>query len=177
MEQILINNQVVHRHPLWTVLCGSFQELVRADSNNIHCFDSLPNIDCLALDKYNSTFNISNGGKTGDSALGISCRGKQGGLVSDEILFVELRLRYNNGRNISFTELKGKVDNSISILGRTIPIHPMCYFVFKDNVAPVAKSYLQRKIGASKNRASAKAFQIVGNSEFRNNISIICPNK
>lgn len=81
---------------------------------------------------------------------------------ASKMLLVECRLNYTNANNLTLTELNGKIEGSIAILGHTPPIHNSVYFIFTEKV----KSLAVRKLREFKsNRKELLAITV---TDFKN---------
>lgn len=164
---LLINNDFVRRHPLWSQCSSSLQDISERDYPGKGYFRGMKTIDALDLDAYEQSFHKASTECTGDATIGIatdkvSCR-----LTHPSLMLVELRMGYDNGRNVSLGEITRKVEHSKELLNASgaCRIHPDYYFVFTDAEAPHANYKIDREaneIGRMRN------YVVVSVSEFQN---------
>lgn len=167
MEPMWIDNEIVHQHNLWPICGDTMQNVVEEDCPRKGYLTGLRSIDCLAMDKFAPRRHLAQGQKTGDVVIGIAERRQDGNIKSSRLQMVEVRLNYKNGRNVSYTELKNKINGTLSFLGRDIPISQNYYFLFPDKVASVAEWALNRSIYATKDTKQKKFYIIVSLSDFK----------
>ncbi len=167
MEPMWIDNEIVHQHTLWPICGDTMQNVVEEDSPRKGYMKGLSSIDCLAMDKYAPRRHLAQGQKTGDVVIGIAERRQNGQFRCSRLQIVEVRLNYKNGRNVSYTELKNKINGTLTFLGRDIPISQNYYFLFPDKVASVAEWAFNRSIHATKDTKQKMYYIIVGLSDFK----------
>ena len=71
------------------------------------------------------------------------CFGVSQNLKNRQIVLTELRLRVNNPKTIKKSDLVDKVNGSINLLSREIPIYKEFYFIFKNDQKEVARSHFR----------------------------------
>lgn len=71
------------------------------------------------------------------------CFGISQNLKNKQIILTELRFRVNNPKTIKKTDIIGKIDGSIELLSRDIPIYNRYFFIFNDNQKEVARSHFR----------------------------------
>lgn len=163
---LLINNEFVQRHPLWSSCPSTLQEISERDYPGKGYFRTMKTVDALDLDSYEHSLGKAFSECTGDATIGIALEKVDERLVSPSLMLVELRMGYDNGLNVSLEDIKRKIEHSKEILNAsgTCRIHPDYYFVFTDAEAPRA-SY---KIGREANAAGRmRNYIAVSVSEFQ----------
>ena len=147
MEELIINNTYIHEHPLWTCCNSTLQNIAKRDYPNKNYFSNISTIDTLDLDSYEKSLHSTNMQCTGDAAIGIAKRKNANSLLDPAYMIVELRMGYDNGKNISLTEICKKVEHSKELLNKSYSshIHNKYYFIFKESTAPQAKHILSRE--------------------------------
>ena len=71
------------------------------------------------------------------------CFGISNNLKNRHIDLTELKLRVNNPKTIKKSDLVDKVNGSINLLSREIPIYKGYYFIFKNDQKEVARSHFR----------------------------------
>ena len=163
MEPIVYNNDFLKRHSLYRHCASILNAISERDYPKKNYFDT--RIECLDMDTYEKKCG-GNADCTVDAVIGVSnCVNKV--TSSHRLLLVELRMLYVNANNLSKTELEQKVIHTKDLLGSELSIDKNNIFVFTDNVAPQARSFITRLMQGSK-------YLIVWSvSDFRNNIKSI----
>lgn len=167
MESLLINNDFVHRHPLWDRCSATLQDISERDYPGDAYFHEIKTVDALDLDSYEHSLHRSTTECTGDATVGIALSKEGEDLKHPSLMLVELRMGYKNGDNLEIQTIKKKIEHSTGLLNESgaCRIHPNYYFVFTDTEAPRAKNKLSRdanEIGRMKN------YIVVSVSEFQN---------
>lgn len=173
MEPMWIDNKIVHQHALWPICGDTMQNVVEEDSPRKGYLTELRSIDCLAMDKFAPRSHLAQGQKTGDVVIGLAERRPNGQFRSSQLQIVEVRLNYKNGRNVSYTELRHKINGTLTSIGRDIPVAQNYYFLFADKVAPVAEWALNRSIHATKDTKQKKYYIIVGLTNFKKALNFV----
>lgn len=167
MEPIVYNNDFLKRHSLYRHCASTLNAVSERDYPNKNYFDA--HIECLDMDTYEKKCCSGNAECTVDAVIGISkCDNKV--TSSHRLMLVELRMLYINAANLSKSELEQKVNHTKDLLGSELPIYKNNVFVFTDNVAPQARSFMNRLMQGSKH---LKTFLVWSVSDFRNNIKSI----
>lgn len=163
MEPIVYNNDFLKRHSLYRHCASTLNAVSERDYPKKNYFDT--RIECLDMDTYEKKCG-GNADCTVDAVIGISkCVNKV--TSSHRLLLVELRMLYVNANNLSKTELEQKIKHTKDLLGSELSIDKNNIFVFTDNVAPQARSFINRLMQGS------KYFIVWSVSDFRNNIKSI----
>ena len=118
MEELIINNTYIHEHPLWACCDSTLQNIAKRDYPNKNYFSNISTIDALDLDSYEKSLHSTNMQCTGDAAIGIAKRKNANSLLDPAYMIVELRMGYDNGKNISLTEICKKVEHSKELLNK-----------------------------------------------------------
>ncbi|GIM61472.1 hypothetical protein CAPN008_15220 [Capnocytophaga canis] len=63
-----------------------------------------------------------------------------------EMILVDFKLNVKNPNNLTTEELVGKVDDSIELLGSSVPIHSQYIFIFQPNKKQQAENKLYRRM-------------------------------
>lgn len=63
-----------------------------------------------------------------------------------EMVLVDFKLNVTNPNNLTTEELVGKVDDSIELLGSSVPIHSQYIFIFQPNKKQQAENKLYRRM-------------------------------
>lgn len=166
MEPIVYNNVFLKRHSLYRHCASTLNAVSERDYPKKNYFDT--RIECLDMDTYEKKCG-GNADCTVDAVIGVSnCVNKV--TSSHRLLLVELRMLYVNANNLSKTELEQKVIHTKDLLGSELSIDKNNIFVFTDNVAPQARSFITRLMQGSK---YLNTFIVWSVSDFRNNIKSI----
>lgn len=166
MEQWVINNDVVTKHPLWMNCHSSLFEISNRDYKKVY-FRKYPVINALDLDFYEKSLQSQSPQCTGDVVIGVQ-KVENNTIQGDAmLLIVELRMNYKNAENLSLTNLCQKIKHSLELLGNQIVVAKQYYFVFEKDIAPQAKSYIERQRFASKLQ---RHWVIVSVDDFRENL-------
>lgn len=130
MALVIFDNEIVESHSLF-VQCGSSLSVIsEKDYQGKRYFPE--GISALDLDAYETKLSKTNNDCTVDAVIGIAnYRNK---LTNRRLQLIELRLNYKSSDTLSGTKLKGKINHSLSLMGRTIPIDPTVLFIFSENV-------------------------------------------
>lgn len=165
MEKLIINNTYIHEHPLWANCCSTLQEIAKKDYPNKNYFSKLTAIDALDLDLYEKSLHRSTMQCTGDAAIGIAKEKNADVLLHPACMLVELRMGYENGKNISLTEICEKVEHSKELLKQSYSssIHNKYYFIFNESATQQAKYILGRE---TREFGRINDYNIVSVSEF-----------
>lgn len=167
MEPIIYNNDFLKQHSLYKHCASTLNAVSVRDYPNTKYFDT--RIECLDMDTYETNNCGGNADCTVDAVIGISnCNNKVAS--SHRLLLVELRMGYVKANNLSKTELEQKVIHTKDLLGSELSIDKNNIFVFTDNVAPQARSFITRLMQGSK---YLNTFIVWSVSDFRNNIKSI----
>ncbi len=169
MEGLIINNEYLHRHPLWQHCAASLSEISKRDYHGKDYFQSM-NIDALDIDSYEKTTHKGKPGNmacTGDAVIGIALVKKGNTLMHPAVMIVELRMGYKEGDNISLGELENKVSHTKTLLSTALQIYPKYYFIFTDKEEPQARSLLYREAQEMGRMQNYKATSV---SDFTNNL-------
>ena len=168
-----IDNEIVHQHYLWSVCGDTMQNVVEEDSPRKGYLAGIRDIYCLAMDKYAPRKHIAQGQKTGDVVIGVAEKRPNGQIKCRQLQVIEVRLNYKNGKNVSYTDLRNKINGTLTFLGRDIPVAQNYVFLFQDKVAPVAEWAFNRFIHATKDTKQKKSYLIVSLSEFKSALNFI----
>lgn len=79
------------------------------------------------------------------------------GLVSAQMLMVELKLRVNSPAKIKLKDLEDKIKYSKALLGSDIAISKDRVFIFKDGIVAQARNYISRLF---RNKGNYKTFTV-----------------
>ncbi len=169
MEVLIINNEYLHRHPLWQHCATSLSDISKRD---YHGKDYFPNmiIDALDMDSYEKAVhkgNRRNQSCTGDAIVGIALEKSGDMLVHPAVMIVELRMEYKRGDNISLTELTNKVTHTRTLLSTHLLVHHNYYFIFTDHEEPQAKSLLYRE---AQEIGRMQEYKVTSVSDFNRNM-------
>ena len=167
MEPIVYNNDFLKRHSLYRHCASTLNAVSERDYPNKNYFDT--RIECLDMDTYETKNCGGNADCTVDAVIGVSkCNNKV--VSAHRLLLVELRMDYVNAKNLSKSKLEQKVAHTKGLLSSELPIEKNCFFVFTDNVAPQARSFMTRLMQGSK---QLKTFLVWSVSDFNNNVKSI----
>lgn len=167
MEPIIYNNDFLKQHSLYKHCASTLNAVSERDYPKKNYFDT--RIECLDMDTYETNNCGGNADCTVDAVIGISnCDNKVAS--SHRLLLVELRMGYVKANNLSKTELEQKIKHTKDLLGSELSIDKNNIFVFTDNVAPQARSFMNRLMQGSK---YLKTFIVWSVSNFRNNVKSI----
>ena len=173
MEPMWIDNEIVHMHYLWPICGDTMQNVVEEDCPRKGYLAGIRDIDCLAMDKYAPRIHIAQGQKTGDVVIGVAEKRPNGQIKCRQLQVVEVRLNFKNGKNVSYTDLRNKINGTLTFLGRDIPVAQNYIFLYSDKVAPVAEWAFNRSIYATKDTKQKKYYLIVSLSEFKSALNYI----
>lgn len=162
MEQVRIDNNLVHSHGMWTLFGSNLKNIAYRDYGEDVCFRNI-DVDCIDVDQV-ETQRTHQADNTVDASIGISA-------ISDNcnskyFMLVELRMGYGNINNVKFSEWKHKVKHSVDIISSDIaPIRPMYFFVFSESlIHQVVKKLDQYK----KTDAELRRYEAVSVKDFEN---------
>lgn len=144
LKRLIINNQVVSEHVISQSCLSTLRAISWRDYRPVDYFQEPPQIAALDLDNYEKSLHKKQLDCTGDAIIGVATDYQNRRFVSPCLLFVELRMNYKHGDNISLTSLQKKVNHSKTlILDGTCALYGKYYFVFTSCVAEQAKRYLR----------------------------------
>ena len=167
MEPIVYNNDFLKRHSLYRHCASTLNAVSERDYPNKNYFDA--HIECLDMDTYEKKCCSGNAECTVDAVICVSnCDNKV--TSSHRLLLVELRMLYVNANNLSKSELEQKVTHTKDLLGSELPIDRNNIFVFTDNVAPQARSVMNRLMQGTKH---SQTFLVWSVSDYNNNVKSI----
>lgn len=167
MEAIIYNNDVLKQHSLYRHCASTLNAVSERDYPNKNYFNPL--IECLDMDTYEKKQCSGNADCTVDTVIGIStCKNKV--TSSNRLLLVELRLDYINAKNLSKSELEQKVEHTKDLLSSELSIEQNNIFIFTDNVAQQARSFMTRLMKGTK---YSKLFVVWSVSDFKNSVKSI----
>ena len=159
----IYNNEVVRGHSIYPVCHSTLNAVSRRDYGNTYSFR--PDIECLDMDTYEK--NVLRKGQpdcTVDAVIGISTY-ENNRVSSPRLLLVELRMDYDNIKNLSKTAMENKVIYTKKLLGRKVAIELKSIFLFKEKLASQAKSWFNRQSRTGGELNNCRACSV---SEFHN---------
>ena len=136
MEALIYDNVIITEHKLYPVCGKKLQDVSEKDYHGKKYFDE--HIECLDMDKYEDiecAGDKRNKKETVDAVIGIKKHLDKNRFSSPYLMLLELRMGYENVKNLSGTKLAEKVSHTKELLGRGTPLYDTIYFVFKNNVA------------------------------------------
>ena len=140
MVPIIYNEDIIVSHLIAKHCLCLLDEVSQRDYNKVGIFSS--KIKCLALDDYETKFCGGSKDNTMDAAVGISDY-QNNRKVNHRLLLVELRLDYQSSRNLDKSSLVRKIKHSKDLLSES-RIAPNSCFIFSEEVAPKAQSWVRR---------------------------------
>ena len=133
-------NEYVERHPLSNLYSADLEDLSFRDYHPRHYFK--PGIKCIDLDGYAKSFHSGYTQETVDAVIGLEEKENRSRRY---LLLVELRLDYDNMKNLKVANLKAKEDNSKQMLRLDMDINicPELFLLFKHDVIQQAERYVR----------------------------------
>ena len=169
MVGLIINNEYLHRHPLWQHCAASLSDISKRDYHGKDYFPSM-NIDVLDIDSYEKAIHKGKSGNmacTGDAVIGIALVKKGNTLMHPAVMIVELRMGYKEGDNISLSELENKVTHTKTLLSTALQVYPKYYFIFTDKEEPQARSLMYRE---AQEIGRMQEYKVTSVSDFNSNM-------
>lgn len=136
------NLAITLEHPYASTYAHLLNELIQKDGGSGLFPDE---IKAISLDGIERSFKKDRPDPTMDVALGVADK-RNNAIVNKRMLLCEFRFNYKNPRNISKSDIEGKVNYSSALLKNNYEgqIDPKCYFLFSESVCQQAKYRFSR---------------------------------
>lgn len=150
MEALIYDNGIITEHELYPVCGKKLQDVSEKDYHGKKYFDE--HIECLDMDEYEKkACRAGDRKETVDAVIGIKKHLGKNNFSDSYLMLLELRMGYENVKNLSGTKLTDKVSHTQEILGRDKPLYGTIYFVFENRVAQRALSMFHSIKRANRN--------------------------
>ncbi len=138
-KQLVNNNDILKKHPLYTVYHKSLHDISLKDYLHDNYFRS--DIDAIDIDKYEEDCSHGNQDKTMDALIGIADYSHNAS-VNARLLLVELRMGYDSISTLRHSKLRGKVKHTRAIVRSTLRVDEDNVFVFREDIVEQAKKWM-----------------------------------
>lgn len=170
MEGVFLCSEYLKSHPLYNTYGSDLATLAERDYPGQGIFRGC-DIPAIDLDAFEISTETSND-CTSDGAIGIAdCHANQ--LKNQRLLLTELRLGYENQRNLHFSNLQRKYRHSRDIMHNYDPdarIDPEFALIFTESLAPRARRWI-RDWGLEAGKKDAKNWKAYNPESFCNHIN------
>lgn len=119
-------------------------EIVANEGGQGRLFSNEVVLNLDAIEELLARHDRRNKRNTMDITFGYSEQNGNGRINNKCMCLVDFKYRVANVLNLKKTELEDKVNGSIGIIGREIPIHKGYYFVFKKEIDAQARNRIAR---------------------------------
>ena len=166
MAATVFDNTVILNHPFYPKCKATLQDISDRDySSGSYQFD--PRIECLDMDVYERVICQGNPDKTVDAVIGICTCGSDKRKSNPRLMLIELRMDYESVKNLSATNLLGKVRHTKNLLGSGILIDNKSYFIFDKKIFNQARRWFSDK---GNERGGMKNFVVYSVEDFNCNV-------